>query len=57
MLCTDGNLAASRTNREHQDTRHNKTPDQVPQPGGEIVSAANQITHHQRSNKTAEISD
>src|SRR5713101_1924999 len=58
MLCTDGNLAApSRTNRKHQDTRHNKTADQVPQPGGEIVSAANQITHHHCSNKTAEISD
>ncbi len=48
---------ASGANREHQDTRHNKTTHQVPEPGVEVMSAANEITHHQRSDKAAQVSD
>src|SRR5216684_641662 len=58
MLRSVRNLGpASGTNREHQHTRNNKTTHQVPEPGAEVMSAANQITHHQRSNKAAKISD
>src|ERR1700681_3753403 len=57
ILCSVRNLTpASGANREHQHTRHNKTTHQVPQPGAEVMSAANQVTHHQRSDKAAEIS-
>src|ERR1700732_3759760 len=35
--------SASGTNREHQDTRHNKTTHQVPQSGAEVMCAADQI--------------
>src|ERR1700687_228478 len=52
------NLAsASGANREHQATRRNQTTHQIPQAGAEVMSAANQISHHQRSHKAAEISD
>src|SRR4030088_288637 len=58
MLSSDRNVAAaSSANREHQHARHNKATHQVPQPGAEVMSAANQITHHQRSHKAAKVSD
>src|ERR1700675_2840792 len=60
-MLSNGNVrnlaSASGAHREHQDTRHNKTTHQVPQPGAEVMRAANQITHHQRSNKSAKVSD
>src|ERR1700674_1201696 len=58
MLSSDRNFpAASSANREHQHARYDKATHQVPQPGAEVMSAANQITHHQRSDKAAKISD
>src|SRR5713226_3291510 len=58
MLSNVRNLTpASGAHREHQHTRHNKTTHQVPEPRAEVMSASNQITHHQRSNKAAKISD
>src|SRR3981081_1995302 len=58
MLSSDRNVAAaSSANREHQHARHNKAAHQVPQPGAEVMSASNQITHHQRSDKAAELTD
>src|SRR3981189_2719380 len=58
MLSSDRNFpAASSANREHQHARYDKATHQVPQPGAEVMSAANQITHHQRPHKAAKISD
>src|ERR1700730_1584735 len=58
MLSSVRNLTpASGANREHQHTRHNKATHQVPEPRAEGMSTSNQITHHQRPNKAAEISD
>ena len=60
-MLSNGNVrnlaSASGAHREHQDTRHNKTTHQVPQSGAEVMCAADQISHHQRSHKAAEISD
>src|ERR1700730_18761802 len=58
MLSSVRNLTpATGANREHQHTRHNKTAHQVPEPRAEVMSASNQITHHQRSDKSAKVSD